>query len=247
MRLLRQFRIDILESSTDMSRPRFPPFWDPGPLMSFQGFAGHGYVPPGCGFSNLHDFLPAQAITAFRSLAHADLIMSSHGIVSLESDMHTVLGIRNLAVHSMLSLPPWEELSISDSGDTDFALYEACRTTAIIYSNSVLLGLPTHSGWHRDFVSRLRDVLQVTDLNALAEYSPNVLVWILFLAAISSYRTPHRRFFESSLRDALLFTGLLSWHAVKLCLREFLWSESACEHGAAVIWDAIDLEGTWPS
>jgi hypothetical protein len=230
-----------------MSKPRFPPFWDLGPSTDFYRFAGHGHVPPGRGFSNLHGFVSAQAITAFRSLAHADMIMSCYGIVSLEKDMHIVLSIRNLALHSTLSLPTWEELSVSDGGDTDFALYEACRITAVIYSNAVLLGLPTHSGWHRGFVGRLRDVLQATDLSALTDRSPDVLVWILFIAAISSYRTPHRRFFEASLRDTLLSTRLLSWHAVKQCLGEFLWSESACEHGAAVIWDAMDLEGTWPS
>ena len=173
--------------------------------------------------------------------------MSYHDIVPLESDFHTVLCIRNSAIHSTLSLPPWEELSISDNGETDFALYEACRITAVIYSNAVLLGMPTHSGWHQNFVGKLRGVLQATDLSALAEYSPDVLVWILFIGAISSYRTPHRCFFETSLRDALLLTGMVSWHSVRHCLGEFLWSEDACEHGAAVIWDAMDLENTWPS
>lgn len=247
MLLLTRDRIDILESSIDMSKPRFEPFWDFRASMDFEGFAGIGHISPGLGFSNLIGVLPAQAIAALRSLAHADMIMTYHDLVPLEQDYQKVLYVRNAAIHSVLCLPPGEELSLSDSGEADFAIYEVCRITSIIYSNAVLLGLPTHSGWHRRCVGKLRDVLEATNLSAWAEYSPGVLIWSLFVGCIASYRTPHRRFFETSLRHTLLLTNVLSWNSVKQCLAEFLWSEGACEHGATVIWDAMDLENTWPS
>ena len=246
MILLTERRIDILESSTGISRPRFPPFWDPGDSMEFTSFAGIGDISPGRGFSNLAGSITAQAAASFRSLAHADMIMAHHDLVPTKMDVKSILHVRNTAIHSVLSLPSWAELPICDRDQTDFVIYEACRTTAVIYSNAVLLGLPPHSGWHRNFVGTLRAILEAADLNAWAEYAPDVLIWCLFVGSVASYRTPHRQFFEMSLRDVLLLTGMLSWDSVRRCLVEFLWSENACQHGVAVIWDAMDLDGAWP-
>lgn len=244
MLFLTSSRIDILESSTDMSKPRFPSFWEVPESRDLEGFAGIGHVSPGRGFLNLSGILTQQAATAFRDLAHADMILGYYGLVPLDQDFDKVLSIRNSAVHAVLSLPAWGELSVCDGVETDPDLYEASRIAATIYSNAVLLGLPTHSGWHRSFVGKLRDLLEATSRCVLGKLEPRLLTWILFVGSIASYRTPHRRFFESALRDILLVTGMISWHSVKQCLEEFLWSEG-CEHGAAVIWDAMDLENTW--
>jgi hypothetical protein len=228
-----------------MSRPRFPPFWDPGESAEFQSFAGIGHPSPGRGFSTVSGSITPQAAASFRSLAHADMIME-HQYLPTNMDIMSILYVRNTAIHSVLSLPPWEELPISDQEQTDLVIYEACRTTAIIYSNAVLLGLPTHTGWHRNIVERLRAILEEADLNSWAEHSPGLLSWVLFIGCLASYRTPHRQFFEMFLRDTLLSSGMRSWRSLRRNLGEFLWSESACEHGAAVIWDAMDLDGAWP-
>ena len=229
-----------------MSRPRFPPFWDPGESMEFQSFAGIGHPSPGRGFCNLSGRITAQAAASFRSLAHADMIMAHRDLVPTKMDIKTILCVRNTAIHSVLSLPRWQEIPVSEQEQTDIVMYEACRTTAVIYSNAVLLGLPPHGGWHGNFLGTLRAILEAADMNVWAEYSPDVLVWCLCIGATASYRTPHRQFFETSLRDTLLLSGMLSWCSVRRCLGEFLWTDSGCEHGMAVIWDAMGLDGAWP-
>jgi hypothetical protein len=228
-----------------LSKPHFAAFWSVSDPLELDSFAGIGLNSPGLGFSNSSGSLPAEAITAFRSLAHVDTMMAYYDVVPMEKDVKGVLCARNLAIHSVLSLPSWHELSITDRKNTDFVTYESCRITSLIYSNAVLLGLPSHNGWHRAFVRKLQSILETTDLVRWVESSPRLMVWMLFIAGIASHSTPHRCFFESSLRNTLLLTGMTSWRSVRQYLQEFLWSDSACEHGAAVIWDAMDLEGTW--
>ena len=225
--------------------PQFAPFWNVSDPLEFESFVGIRLNSPGLGFSNFSCSLPAEAVTAFRSLAHVDTMMAYYDVVPTEKDVNAVLYARNLAIHSVLSLPSWHELSLTDRENTDFVTYESCRIASLIYSNAVLLGLPSHNGWHRTFVSKLQSILEAADLVRWIESSSELLAWILFIGAIASYRTPHRCFFQSSLRNILLWTGMTSWRSVRQCLGQFLWSESACEHGAAVIWDAMDLEGTW--
>ena len=222
----------------------FVPFWDASNPPEFETFPGFGLDPPGIGFSNLSNNLPGEAVTALRGLARVDAVMAYFD-VPMNKDVETVLHARNSAIHSVLSLPSWDELSASDREKTDFATYESCRIASLMYSNAVLLGLPSHNGWHRTFVKKLQRVLETTDLIQWAEFSPDLLIWALFVGGIVSYRTPCRSFFESSLRNALLLTGMTSWHSVRQCLEQFLWSDNACDHGTTVIWDAMELEGAW--
>lgn len=159
--------------------------------MDFEGFAGIAHIVPGHGFTRLLGTLPTQAVAAFRGLAHADMIMSQPDLVPSENDLKKVLHIRNSAIHSVLSLDSWEELPVADKDATDPVLYDACGAVSIIYSNAVLLGLPTHNGWHRDFVRKLRNILESADIEALAQQSAPLLMWILYIGSIASFRTPH--------------------------------------------------------
>ena len=207
-----------------------------------------GLIPDrlGVGFSSPALGLPFNAVITFTDLALVDRIMAIYECALRGCIVPLLLAARNTSVHRLLSLPAREGFNESDGKRTDLITYEISRIACIMYSNAILLGLPPHNGWHRMFVERLRTLLELVDFKEWAESAWSLLTWACFVGGIASYRTPHRRFFESFLRNLLLRFALRTWRSVRERLEGFIWADGACEHGAAVLWDAMDLEGYWP-
>ena len=237
-------RIDLLESSCELSKPRFPCFWDVEVNVFLDSgiYGGICKRPPGRGFFNIPGDLPPSAVTAFTDLALVDLMMTRHNYAPRESFVPMLLAARNASIHRLLCVPAWEDLKGFEKERTDLIAYEVCRVTAILYSNAVLLGIPPHNGWHKMFIERLRILLEVSKCTTWAEDVSGFWVWALFVGGITSYRSPHRSFFKNALHELLLSLGLPSWQSVRSRLQEFLWSDAACEHGAIVLWDTLGLD-----
>ena len=158
-----------------------------------------------------------------------------------KQEYQDLLNTRYAAHRDLLSLPSWKDLDEATKLCSHSARYETCRLTSILYSNAVLLGLPPHTGWHRNLVCRLRMLLELCSFNEWAESSAELLTWALFVGGIASYRTQDRNFFEHYLSDILVRSQTRFWPKVRHGLQEFIWSDSAYEHGAAVLWDSLDL------
>lgn len=259
-RLYRTFRaksmlmnssVDLMLASKTLQQPRIPRSWEADltllrfsqtlqmPLSSPSGLGFVFFAPRG---------LPAHATKIFVNLSRLDVAMNHFRDQDTEDtdDRYSasLLGTRNAIHHDLLSLPHWEDLDDETKSKSYTATYEICRITCILYSNTVLMGLPPHSGWHINIVTRLRMLLELSSSGQWSKETMPLLTWALFVAGIASYRTPHRGFFERHLRDTLLKRGISSWKTVRQGLLEFIWSDSACGVGAAVLWDALDLPGT---
>lgn len=149
---------------------------------------------------------------------------------------------RNQAQHRLLSLPSWSELSEDEQNTTPEAVYEFCRQTALLYSTAVIFPIPGETGWYIQHVVRIRALFERSSLLREAGQTARPVIWSLCVCGIAAYRTGHRRYFEDALRSMLLRLGLTSWASVEEILKTFLWTEPACELGAAVLWDALGLE-----
>lgn len=226
----------------------FSCYWDahPNDLSRLDIFGLGVRDSPGSGFANVPGGLPRNVVVTLTDLAGVDKMMAKQEYITGVNILPTLLAVRNATVHRLLSLPTWEEIDDAEKKKTDNLTYEVCRITSVLYANAVLLGIPPHNGWHRMVVARLRTIIEVARLDHVSEDVPDFLIWSLVLAGIAAYRTPHRRFFEHALRTILLRSGLYSWRSVRAAVGQFLWADSACEHGVAVLWDAIDLEDDWP-
>ena len=236
--------VDILESSRDLSKPRFPCYWNTRPdgLSRLDIFGLAVGESPGDGFANVPGGLPRDVVVTLTDIARVDKMLAKQEYIPGVNILPTLLAVRNATVHRLLSLPTWEELDDAERKDTDEFAYGICRITSILYANAVLLGIPPHNGWHKMIIERLRTIVEAARFDYVASFAPGYLVWSLVLAGIASYRTPHRQFFEQVLRAMLVQSSLNSWRSVRAVVGQFLWADSACEHGAAVLWDAIGIE-----
>lgn len=157
-----------------------------------------------------------------------------------DPDVQSTRTLRDTVGHAVISLPSWEELGEAEKCDCHSALYQICRLTVGLYLTAVMLARPPHSGWQTIYVERMRSLIEFSGFAMWSVDVGPVLLWVLCVGGIAAYRTKHRAFFEQTLRRELLSSTLRSWPEVRECLKGFMWTDGACEYGAAVLWDAVN-------
>lgn len=236
-----------MSASRTISKPIFPCIWtlDECVLAALRQLQQPtlGEELPGIGFRALAtEGLPSFALECLVLLSSVDrLIAECHSPSNL--DHSSLVNARNTVQHQILSLPGWDELDEPDEQTTAPVIYECCRLTAILYSTAVVFGMPPQTNWHLKLVRRIRQLLELTNYKSWDEASTPLLVWSLFVAGIAAYRSSERKFFELALQHTLRKSGLSTWMGVEKVISRFLWSDLACAHGAAVLWDALQLDG----
>ena len=231
---------DLLDASATYRKPAFACWWemDKTIVHAHSGLrSGAGNAPGRAFFTKGTRGLPGSAISVLVCLATVDRYMAARHNKALEKEEENLLVMsRNTIQHRLLSLPSFEDLSESETEGTDPVGYEICRLTAVIYSNAVILGLPPHTRWHEVLAKRLRALLESNQSSSVVVEVSDLLIWALCVGGLAAWRTPEREFFESALRNATRKRKLLTWVKVERVVEDFLWSQSACKHGAAMIW-----------
>jgi hypothetical protein len=187
--------------------------------------------------------LPDRAANVYMDVNLVDQAMGQCRNLRLQDpDLRRVVNVRNGVHHSLLSLPSWEELDAIDQALYDYASYECCRLGVLLYANAVIFPIPPQNGWQVRLLEQMVGVLTEDVLDDWAQDGSPFVVWLLVLGGIASFRTELRPFFEKSLRQVLNKRNyLLPKPAVRVAIREFIWSESACGRGFTELWDALDL------
>nr|OQO20603.1 hypothetical protein B0A51_14327 [Rachicladosporium sp. CCFEE 5018] len=235
--------IDLTAASTAGECPRFGRYWqhDLSDLGMFWALTNPDPILEGHGFIlAAHGRMPSEALTLFKNLSVVDKLLSRHGSQWGQSDeVSALIQVRNKLHYDLLCMPAWDNLPEEEKSLTHSAIYDISRITCTIYSNAVLLGLPPHTGWHEQLTSRLRLLRSLFMLDSAIDEAWPLLVWSAMVAGMAAYRSPHRQFFEHYLRDQLSLRQELDWRVVRNHVKTFIWSDLACEHGAAVLWDRV--------
>lgn len=187
--------------------------------------------------------LPSSQLSVLINLSRVNQVMERcRDRMLCDRDLKKVVDLRNRAHHQLLCLQAWDTLSDNEREGIDRTEYECCRLTALLYSTAVVFPQPPHSGWHLRLVRDIKALLTVSIVNAWSRTAPALLIWVLSIAGIASFRSPERGFFEHSLRWTLESRDyLVPKPAVRSQLKEFLWSDSACGRGFNELWDSLDL------
>jgi hypothetical protein len=231
---------DLLDACSHYRRPAFDCWWQPQEtiLRSHNMLRSKGGNTPGKAFfARVPGGLPPKALAVFVRIATIDRHMATRRGKDLEkSEENEVVRTRNAVQHSLLSLPEFAALDADESKGTHPMMYELCRLTAVIYSSAVIMGVPPHLGWHTVLVKRLRKMLEACKLEECKDEESDLLVWSLCVGGLAAWRSPHRTFFETSLKEVVHRRKLSNWQKVERIVEDFLWSEAACKHGAAMLW-----------
>ena len=203
---------------------------------------------PGQGFlCRIPGGLPSNAEALFERLSSTDKLMNEFRDRRLtDSEYSMLIMARNAVQHRLISLQSWEHLPERERDAHSRVMYECCRITALLYSNAVLFPIPLNTGWHRRLCQQLRNVMQASLFDSLlhAKESRAVLLWSLYIGAMAAFHTPERSFFLDSLRQILAQQSheYTSWQVVESVLLDFLWTDTVCGQGAAVVWHELQRE-----
>ncbi|KAK5738571.1 hypothetical protein LTR17_005907 [Elasticomyces elasticus] len=234
---------DLIESTVRCTKPRFPCVWDVS--ESFQTLypilRASDVSVGGAGFANcVPRGLPTSALDTFQWLASMEhLLERAHHARLDDTYFGTLIAARNGVQHKMLAMARWQELSESEREGSFFATYETCRITALIYSDAVLFPMPPSTGWLNKLLDELRQLIEVSNLSSWRDDTSALLVWSFYVAAIAAFSTVHRKFFRDALSHTLTARGIKTWPATEAILQQFLWTDSACGQGAAVLWETM--------
>ncbi|KAI6889473.1 hypothetical protein KC360_g240 [Hortaea werneckii] len=235
---------ELMWASPRLMRPNFTCFWDMDPsiLRHHRVQSSEPGMPaPGRGFfTRIPGGLPSQALNVMIRLATVDRYMADCRLRRLQPDEEeSLIATRNAIQHALLSLPAWDSLTKEERAFGNKKAYECCVQTAALYSNAVIMAFPPNLGWHVNFVQNIRSIIGSAPVEEWDDDMLDLLIWSLSVGALANSRTPERRFFEDRLSTVLKLRRITSWPEVQSILEEFLWSDVACRHGAAVLWASI--------
>lgn len=142
--------------------------------------------------------------------------------------------IRTAAQHRILSLPLSVELQ--DSFVFSPHIYEACRTTALIYGIAVIFPISNACNLLQDLTQRLRASLTYFIMDDCGSGLSDVYLWMLVLGGIAASDGPERPWFAMQLGNFAMTYRMRDWSAVQEILKPFLWLESACGAGGRNLW-----------
>ena len=198
---------------------------------------------PSFGFGlQLRHALPSATLEVYDRMCMLDVLLPfCQSLRRGDAAYDVLLMARSGFYHRLLSLPPWDELPESEKCVSFRTTYELCRVTVLLYSSAVIYPMAPQSGWHLKRLANMRAVLASCTVRETQALDDSLLVWCLCVGGVAAFRTSQRCFFQSFLEETLHRLRMTSRSAVRKINGRFLWSDDACERGAAVLWDAVGL------
>lgn len=236
---------DVIDSSSNGSSPRFPSIWNAEHYLqaldpAMQLLAGDT---EGSAFTwNVPDGLPENLCATLQRLAAVDKMLDdfSRRTVS-RSDDYCISELSSAVQHELLSIQPWSQLEPTERAGSSEAMYELCRLASIIYATAVIFPVSASDPWLEKLLRQLRHLLETINVFEQGPERAPLLVWAIFVASMAAFWTKHRIFFTNLLRKTLHEFGLTSWDQVNMLLNDFLWRDSACQHGSTTLWKFLNL------
>lgn len=188
----------------------------------------------------LHFGITPSFSRVLHEIANMTAIIDCHTRGTLPiGDFTAFIDRRNTLQHRLMSLPPSQDLQGEEVASP--ALYEAIRSTAILYSGAVTFPLPPLSGHFQRLVQILQPLLEQSKFDPCWLHSPETLLWILVLGGIAAtdMRTGEKQWFVRNIVIVARILELSKWEQVAEVLGGFLWLDSACEAGGRLLWAEV--------
>jgi hypothetical protein len=142
--------------------------------------------------------------------------------------------IRTAAQHWILSLPL--SLELQDQFMYNPYIYEACRTTTLIYGIAVIFPVSNAYNLLHELARRLKESLIFLEAENYEPSIAGLCLWMLVLGGIAASDGPERMWFVTQLEILAWKCQICHWNAAEEILQLFLWLESACGAGGRILW-----------
>ena len=144
---------------------------------------------------------------------------------------------RNSAQHSLLSLIPHVACVASHHGSP---LYHLCHLAALIYSSISLFPLPAITAPFSRLARQIKRQLSKPTIQKSWNDAPDLMMWIIFMAAIASVGMIERSWYVSTLSHAVGRLHICSWDDMRARLQGFLWYGPVSDVDGKQLWTEIE-------
>ncbi|PVH69501.1 hypothetical protein DL98DRAFT_661640 [Cadophora sp. DSE1049] len=155
----------------------------------------------------------ARILDDTRSLTVSVLRMSGNDVPLSKRDK-MLAGIHS--IHQKLSSSP-----VTNPNSPEDFIYQACRSTAIIYSSAILTRTPLSISCTPHLFQQLWKSMWRVPLQRWKQI-PGIFIWILLVASPFARDKPEGRFFKALTPATTMAMGLIDWDTVMGALKGFL-------------------------
>ncbi len=237
-------RSDILGATQSLSKPHFPVLDKVKslPPVEIDEVLRLRLRRLGKGFEDLEGFgVSEMASIVLQKMVDHTIVIDSHcrGATSIP-DTGTFMYRRNALQHSLMSLPPGDDLDVGEASSA--CLYESIRLATIIYSVAVTFPLPILTGIFRRLTIALRETVDNSRLDPCWQLYPKVQLWVLILGGVAASRTDERTWYVQRIAAVTRALNLLEWDDVVEEIEKYLWLDSVCDPGGRNLWMEVISE-----
>ena len=236
---------DIISATQNVAKPHFPLLRNKRTMYAsklsiihsdqYRNELGKGFLGLGLG-SNICNTLELVC-------EYTTLINLYQRETAQDCNLTGMIDRRNAVQHTLLSLPPLDELRRTEPTPPP-ALYEPIRLTALLYALGVTFPLPSSLKTHQKIVKMLLKALYILSFERQIPAPPTLMLWILTLGGISALGMTERGWFIRQI--ARIVTTYPSeygtWEDVGRVMHRFLWLDSACDTAGRLLWSEVEQQ-----
>jgi len=229
----------LVGHTVSQSAPVFPSRWKIASSISTDdddgdddGGADGRYATYGFSRSESTIYIDDLLMAIAQARAVTDALTRYHEDHPSAPPLIDIIRSRNAVQHRLLSLPAFDGLL----GPAD-ALYEACRLSALIYSEMVLFPFPAVAGVKPKLATRLRRALDCCTLHQCWDHHPRVMLWIATCGGIAATGTGDRAWYVRKNKLCLDQWPVKDCSHYLACMRRYLWWDYVCEEPARRLWE----------
>lgn len=240
---------DIIAATNTLSKPSLPPLQK---LSSWIEYVVEWANSPtrftlqvlGRGFFDLQQYgLTSDAIYIFQAMGSTTIAID-HYLKGIPAGLTLgqIAKVRTAVHQRLLLLPTSDELA--EVPPHHRFIYDACRTTALIYSIAVIFPVPNTFTPFQTLVSRLQNSIGTEGFNKDI-HVPDLLLWMLIIGGVAALDKPERVWYVSQLSIIVKKRNIYEWKCVEKILGSFLWLDSACSQGGRKLWLEVMERTRW--
>jgi hypothetical protein len=191
----------------------------------------------------------SSQIDAFQDLGeYSATLHAYHEGLLQEVSISRISDSRNEIMHRLLSLPSAQELDAlheivpaREYTKGGLQIYEACRTTALLYSIMVTFPLPRSKHSRDTLIPLIKQALDPIEPIHGGDGLCELYLWCVLVAGVSASGYPIRQWFLDQVSTVAECLQVKVWADIEHILESFAWLKCACTSAGIAFWEEVSF------